>query len=133
MDEVLSEPGRASEAAPSVLTFLTADVRGYTQFTVEHGDEAAAKLATRFAAVARQVVSARGGRVIELRGDEALSVFSSTRQALWASIELQAHFAGESATSGAPPLRIGIGLDRRGHPGGRRLPRHRSQSRRQAV
>jgi class 3 adenylate cyclase/tetratricopeptide (TPR) repeat protein len=111
LDEVLSEPGRASEAAPSVLTFLIADVQGYTQFTVEHGDEAAAKLATRFAAAARQVVSARGGRVIELRGDEALSVFSSTRQALWASIELQAHCAGESATSGVPPLRIGIGLD----------------------
>jgi class 3 adenylate cyclase len=94
-----------------VLTFLIADVRGYTQFTVEHGDAAAAKLATRFAAATRQVASAKGGRVIELRGDEALSVFSSTRQALWASIELQAHFAGESATDEAPPIKIGIGLD----------------------
>jgi class 3 adenylate cyclase len=111
LDEVLREAGRAPEAAPSVLTFLIADVRGYTQFTVEYGDEAAAKLATRFAAVARQVVSAREGRVTELRGDEALSVFSSTRQALRASIELQAHFARESATDGAPPIKIGIGLD----------------------
>jgi class 3 adenylate cyclase len=64
LDEVLREAGRAQEAAPSVLTFLIADVRGYTQFTVEHGDEAA-RLATRFAAVARHVVSAREGTVIE--------------------------------------------------------------------
>ena len=111
MGEVLSEAFGAPETVPSVLTFLIADVRGYTQFTVEHGDEAAAELATRFAAVARQVVSARGGRVLELRGDEALSVFSSTRQALWASIELQAHVAEEAATDDAPPMRIGIGLD----------------------
>jgi class 3 adenylate cyclase/tetratricopeptide (TPR) repeat protein len=99
------------EAAPSVLTFLIADVRGYTQFTVEHGDEAAAKLAMRFAVAAQQVVSAREGRVVELRGDEALSVFSSTRQALWASIELNAYFVRESAVDGAPPIQIGIGLD----------------------
>jgi len=111
LDEVLREAGRAPEAAPSVLTFLIADVRGYTQFTVEHGDEAAAKLAMRFAAAARQVVSAREGRVVEVRGDEVLSVFSSTRQALWASIELNASFARESAVDRAPPIQIGIGLD----------------------
>jgi class 3 adenylate cyclase/tetratricopeptide (TPR) repeat protein len=111
LDEVLREASRAPEAAPSVLTFLIADVRGYTQFTVEHGDEAAAKLAMRFAAAARQVVSAREGRVVEVRGDEVLSVFSSTRQALWASIELNASFARESAVDRAPPIQIGIGLD----------------------
>jgi adenylate cyclase len=111
VDEVVSDAFRAQETVPSALTFLIADVRGYSQFTVERGDEAAAELATRFAAAARQVVSARGGRVLELRGDEAVSVFSSTRQALWASIEFQAHVAEEAATDDAPPMRIGIGLD----------------------
>ncbi|HEX6509625.1 MAG TPA: hypothetical protein VF221_18505, partial [Chloroflexota bacterium] len=104
MDEVLREAVRAPEAAPSVLTFLIADVRGYTQFTVDHGDEAAAKLAMRFAAAAQKVVSAREGRVVEIRGDEVLSVFSSTRQALWASIELNAYFLGESAVDDVPPI-----------------------------
>jgi transcriptional regulator with XRE-family HTH domain len=58
-----------------LLTFLIADIRGYTRFTQEQGDEAAAKLANRFADIAREVVTARGGEVIELRGDEALAVF----------------------------------------------------------
>lgn len=111
MDEDPGEAIRVPDAAASVRTFLIADVRGYTQFTVEHGDEAAAKLAVRFASAAQQVVSARDGRVVELRGDEALAVFSSTRQALWASVELNAYFAKEAEDEGAPPIRIGIGLD----------------------
>jgi class 3 adenylate cyclase len=76
VDEVPSEAFSAPEAAASVRTFLIADVRGYTQFTMDHGDEAAARLAVRFATAARQVVSARDGRVVELRGDEALAVFA---------------------------------------------------------
>ena len=40
-------------AGGEIRTFLIADVRGYTRFTLEHGDEAAARLASRFAAIAR--------------------------------------------------------------------------------
>jgi class 3 adenylate cyclase/tetratricopeptide (TPR) repeat protein len=94
-----------------VHTFLIADVRGYTQFTDEHGDQAAAELAVRFASAARQMVSARDGRVIEIRGDEALAVFSSTRQALWASVELNDYLLLETVAHVAPRIRIGIGLD----------------------
>ena len=56
-----------------IRTFLIADVRGYTLFTQERGDEAAAKLAARFAAIVREEVESRGGRLPELRGDEALT------------------------------------------------------------
>ena len=69
--------------------FLIADVRGYTRFTLERGDEAAVRLATRFAELSRQRVSAREGRVVEIRGDEVLAVFASARQALRAAVELQ--------------------------------------------
>ncbi len=62
-----------------IKAFLIADVRGYTQFTQEQGDEAAAKLAASFAGLAREGVEAHGGSVIELRGDEALAVFNSPR------------------------------------------------------
>jgi class 3 adenylate cyclase len=58
-----------------ILTFLIADVRGYTAFTQSRGDEAAARLASTFAEIAREGVEAHEGHVIELRGDEALAVF----------------------------------------------------------
>ena len=99
------------ELQGAVRTFLTADVRGYTRFTQEFGDEAAARLATKFAAVAREVVTDHGGQVIELRGDEALAVFTSARRALRASIELQKRFAVETERDPQLPLRVGIGLD----------------------
>jgi WD40 repeat protein/class 3 adenylate cyclase len=94
-----------------IRTFLIADVRGYTVFTQERGDEAAAALAGKFAAVAREGVEARGGVVVELRGDEALAVFDSPRQAIRASIELQRRFVDETVAEPTLPLAVGIGLD----------------------
>ena len=93
------------------LTFLIADVRGYTQFTRERGDAAAAILAKRFADFAREAVEARNGRVIELRGDEALAVFESPGQAVRAAVEFQATCREEGETDPAFPLPIGIGID----------------------
>ena len=39
--------------ASEILTSLIADVRGYTSFTQTHGDEAAARLASALAELAR--------------------------------------------------------------------------------
>ena len=94
-----------------IRTFLIADVRGYTLFTQERGDEAAAKLAAKFADIARDGVEARGGTLLELRGDEALCVFSSTREAIRTAIDLQQRFVEETLEQPELPLTVGIGLD----------------------
>jgi YVTN family beta-propeller protein len=106
-----SPPGRNVEGSSGIIAFLIADVRGYTLFTQERGDEAAAKLAARFAQIAREGVEARGGTVIELRGDEALAVFASPRQALRAAVDLQQRFVDETVSDPSLPLPVGIGLD----------------------
>ena len=94
-----------------IRTFLIADVRGYTLFTQERGDEAAAKLAAKFADIAREIVEARGGTLLELRGDEALCVFASTREAIRAAVDLQQRFVEETLEQPELPLTVGIGLD----------------------
>lgn len=94
-----------------ILTFLIADVRGYTSFTQEHGDEAAARLAGKFAEVTREAIEAHGGELTELRGDEALCVFTSPRSALRAAADLQTVYADETAIDPSLPMRVGIGLD----------------------
>jgi WD40 repeat protein/class 3 adenylate cyclase len=99
------------EATSELLTFLIADVRGYTSFTQSRGDEAAARLAGAFAEIAREGVEAHGGEVIELRGDEALAVFASPSAALQAAVDLQLVFADEIALHPGLPLRVGIGVD----------------------
>jgi outer membrane protein assembly factor BamB/class 3 adenylate cyclase len=87
-------------------TFLIADIRGYTKYTDEHGDEAAGALAKRFAELSTQAVEGHEGVLLELRGDEALAHFASAREALRAAIELQRLVA-----KGKLPRGVGIGLD----------------------
>jgi class 3 adenylate cyclase len=102
---------RDTEGDTRIRTFLIADVRGYTLFTQERGDEIAAKLAAKFAEIAREVVEARGGTLLELRGDEALCVFASTREAIRAAVDLQQRFVEETLEQPELPMRVGIGLD----------------------
>jgi branched-chain amino acid transport system substrate-binding protein len=90
---------------------LIADVRGYTSFTQQHGDEQAGRLAERFAACTRECVDVGGGNVLELRGDEALCVFSSPRQALRTAITLQRAYADATRADPSLPLFVGIGVD----------------------
>jgi class 3 adenylate cyclase len=90
--------------ASDLRSFLIADVRGYTRFTNERGDEAASQLAGRFAGLTRAAVAEYGGTLLELRGDEALCVFSSARQAIRAAVELQRRFRERTDGQPAFPL-----------------------------
>ncbi len=101
------EPGDTSE----LLTFLIADIRGYTTFTNDRGDEAAARLTTKFAAVVRELIVPFDGSVFELRGDEALCVFRSPRQSLRFAVALQQRFVDEMRDEPDLPLAVGIGVD----------------------
>src|SRR3954452_7706851 len=106
--------GTSSESVVEVRvlrTFLIPDVRGYSTFTRKRGDVAAAELAKRFADLARDAVEARSGRVLELRGDEALAVFDDPAQAVRAAVELQATFGEESLVDPAFQFPVGIGID----------------------
>jgi YVTN family beta-propeller protein len=116
-----SPPVGEPSSAPRLLTdatgdadvhaFLIADVRGWTMFTQERGDEDAARLAGRFAEVTRSVVEAHRGNVLELRGDEALVVFGSPRWAIRGAVALQQRFVEETIADPSLPLTVGIGLD----------------------
>ncbi len=114
MSEVAAPAGAGAGDGRSMgaeRVFLIADVRGYTRFTRERGDAEAARLASRFAELARDAVEARSGRVIELRGDEALAVFGSASRAVRAAVELAAVCTDEASSDGGLPLLVGIGID----------------------
>lgn len=106
----MERQGDSPESA-ELLSFLIADIRGYTAFTQVHGDEAAAALTGKFAQVAREGIEANGGRLLELRGDEALAVFTSARASLRAAVVLQEVFTDETRLEPGLPLTVGIGLD----------------------
>lgn len=106
------EVAKASEPAEASLhTFLIADVRGYTRYTHDHGDEAASRLAAWLAEVVRACVGEFNGELVELRGDEALCIFRSARKALRCAVELQRRLRTASQDGRTFPLGVGIGLD----------------------
>src|ERR671930_386549 len=94
------------EGRAHLRTFLIADVRGYTRYTQEHGDEAGAAPAAAFADLVGRTVAEHGGRLIELRGDEALVAFDSARSALRAALAVQTQVDEADLPRG-----VGIGLD----------------------
>jgi len=100
------------EEGSAIQTFLIADIRGYTRFTEEYGDEAAARLAAKFKDIIQEIVDTRTGRVVEIRGDEALTVFDSARQAIRAALDMQRVFVEETDADLDLPLRVGVGIDR---------------------
>jgi class 3 adenylate cyclase len=95
----------------AILAFLIADIRGYTSFTQQYGDEAAARLTADFANLARTTLERWDGQLVEVRGDEVLGVFGSARQALRAAQDLHARYAEVAHAHGDWPAGIGIGLD----------------------
>lgn len=94
----------------SVRTFLIADIRGYSRYTEECGDEAAARLSYKFERVVQEEIETYDGALVETRGDEALVAFHSARGSIRAAVDLQARFH-ETAEQLEIPLRVGIGID----------------------
>jgi sugar lactone lactonase YvrE len=90
---------------------LIADVRGYSGFTDREGNEAAARLAARFEALAREVVTAGGGHVLDIRGDEVAADFASPSRALQTAMVLQQRLAAVLRDDSSLPLRVGVGVD----------------------
>ena len=72
---------------------------------------AASDLAGAFAEIVAEAVEAARGTLLEIRGDEALAVFDSARDALAIAVELQEAFADERRRHPELPLDVGIGLD----------------------
>lgn len=108
------EKGSEAEKSPSdqalIRTFLAADLRGYTRFTAQHGDERAVDAARIFEESARQAVETHDGSVFKTAGDQVLATFASARNAIAAALELQSRMA-QLAGPDSTMLEAGVGLD----------------------
>src|SRR5262245_62419443 len=76
-EQIIPEPLPTEER-----TFLIADVRNYTAFTQEQGDQAAARLTMKFAALAAASTRPHQGRLLSQRGDERSEEHTSELQSL---------------------------------------------------
>jgi predicted ATPase/class 3 adenylate cyclase len=110
-EDAMKETTHPTAPASTLLTFLVADIRGYTSYSAERGDRAAARLSERFLSLCHDVIAAHSGEVFGSAGDQALAAFSSAHAALYASVALQARLSDEQAAHPELPVAAGIGLD----------------------
>ena len=102
VETVLAETGQVSQPDPPAIAFV--DLSGYTELTVEAGDERAATFATRLQVLAESAARAHRGRVVKLLGDGVMIRFATAVEAVRS---LQALMV-EIVESGLPAGHAGI-------------------------
>ena len=89
--------------------FLFADLRGYTAFVEQHGDQAAVELLSAYRALVRDVVARHDGAEIRTEGDSFYVVFPSASTAVRCGLDILEAAAARTG-DGARSLFIGIGV-----------------------
>jgi adenylate cyclase len=102
------------------LTFLFADIRGFTKFSAERPPEVVIDLLNRYFTVMTRVVHDHGGTVDKFRGDGLLAFFGApaplenhNRSGVMAALGMLRGLKSlneELSEDGMPPIAIGIGI-----------------------
>ena len=87
---------------PPAMCFL--DITGYTRLTQEHGDAAAADLASQLARLVERTSVSYGGRPVKWLGDGVMLFFQDPGPGVVAALEMVAGVAA----AGLPPAHVGL-------------------------
>jgi adenylate cyclase len=103
VERVLERAGLFSRLhRPPAVCFL--DLTGFTRVTEERGDEAAADLAGKLAALVRRYSQEHGGRPVKWLGDGVMFYFEDPGRSVLAALDMVAEVASQSL----PPAHVGI-------------------------
>lgn len=92
----------------ATVTILFSDIRGFTEYTEQYGDEAAYRVLRQHSALVHKEIEAFGGRVVKTQGDSFMVYFTTARAAILCAIGIQ-RLVGEE-TVGQQDTRIAIGI-----------------------
>lgn len=94
----------------ATLTFLFADLRGYTSYTETLGDAAAAELIAEYRIFMRAEIAKAAGAEIRTEGDSFFVTFESATEALRCAMGMLREAARRTAARPERPINIGVGL-----------------------
>jgi adenylate cyclase len=103
VEEALEGSG-LEERVPRPPAICFVDLTGYTQLTEERGDEVAAHVAGRLAAMVTDISRRRGGRPVRWLGDGGMFHFREPRMAVLAGLDI----IERAPAAGLPPAHVGI-------------------------
>jgi len=112
-----ASPGSA-ESAPTAsvpysgtVTILFSDIRGFTEYTEQYGDEAAYRVLREHNAIVRKQIEALGGTVVKTQGDSFMVSFSTARGAILCAIAIQRAIGERSQSETGARIAVGIGIN----------------------
>src|SRR2546428_11803352 len=103
-------PG-ASMPFGSTVTLLFSDIRGFTQYTDQYGDEAAYHVLQEHNAIVRRQIDAFGGQVVKTQGDSFMVAFTTARGAILCAVATQRTLAEANRNQTGTRIAIGIGIN----------------------
>src|SRR6266511_2882260 len=109
-----SSPGNAAEASvpfSGTVSIVFSDIRGFTDYTEEFGDEAASRIVHEQDTVVRSQIEAFGGVVVKTQGDSFMVAFSAARGAILCAIAIQRAVSQANHDQAGPRIAIGIGIN----------------------
>jgi len=109
-----SSPGKAPEASvpfSGTVSIFFSDIRGFTDYTEEFGDEAASRIVHEQDTIVRSQIEAFGGVVVKTQGDSFMVAFSAARGAILCAIAIQRTVSQVNRNQSGPQVGIGVGIN----------------------
>jgi len=110
-------PGTA-EAAPAApvpysgtVTILFSDIRGFTEYTEQYGDEAAYGVLREHDAIVRKQIETFGGTVVKTQGDSFMVSFTTARGSILCAIAIQRAIGERTQSETGARVAVGIGIN----------------------
>ena len=107
-------PGNAPEASvpfSGTVSIFFSDIRGFTDYTEEFGDEAASRIVHEQDTIVRSQIEAFGGVVVKTQGDSFMVAFSAARGAILCAIAIQRTVSQVNRSPSGPQMGIGVGIN----------------------
>lgn len=112
------QPADPTEALPGVnpqfgstVTILFSDIRGFTEYTDQYGDEAAYRMLQVHNNVLEEKLALYRGHVVKKQGDSYMVSFESARTAVNGAIAIQREFDKLHRQERGATIQVGIGIN----------------------
>lgn len=104
------------EPQPSItfgatVTILFSDIRGFTEYTDQFGDEAAYRMLQHHNTLLQEQIALYGGHVVKSLGDSYMVSFDAARMAVASAVAMQRAIEGYNRAQEGTKIEIGVGIN----------------------
>ena len=109
VSSVPAAPG--SPPMGSTVTILFSDIRGFTEYTEQYGDEVAFQVLQEHNEIVRRHIGAFSGKVVKTQGDSFMVAFTTARGAVLCGAAIQREVAEKTQAESGTRIAVGIGIN----------------------